>query len=349
MFFVRYRVAGRQRYVTIGRFGPLTVADARKAAVRLLGQVAEGRDPADERDDARHQLDVAAASKIFLEQHVSKLRPVTQAEYARLFTKTILPEFGRQKVAAVTHAQVAAWHAALGNTPRTANMNFSLLRKFFNWSMQQGLRAKGDNPCGGVRQFRENRRERYLTEEEFQRLGAVLADFEETRRIRPQAIAAIRLLIFTGCRLSEILTLQWQHVDLDRGRLLLPETKTGRKAIILNAPALAVLEAQTRIAGSPYVLVSPVDPMRPYVNLQKPWRLVCSVAGLDDVRLHDLRHSFASVAAQRGASLPMIGRLLGHTQVQTTARYAHLADATVELLNEQVGEQLARALGNRET
>jgi len=348
VFFVRYRIDGKQKQFTVGKFGPLTVEQARKQAAKILAQVALGQDPAGERSAAKAIPTVEEASADFLTQHVAKLRPITRREYARHFEKVINPVLGSHRVSKVTHAQVSAWHAALSDRPRTANLALAVFRKFFAWAAQQGHRAKGDNPCAEISQYPEVKRERYLHEVELQRLGVALADCEEGGTLTTQAIAAIRLLIFTGCRLSEILNLKWQHVDTARGRLLLSDSKTGSKAVILNAPALAVLEGQPRLANSPWVLPSPVDPAKPLHNLQKPWRTVRSLAGLDDVRLHDLRHSFASVAAQRGASLPMIGRLLGHTQVQTTARYAHLADATVELLNEQVGEHLAQALAARE-
>ena len=157
-------------------------------------------------------------------------------------------------------------------------------------------------------------------------------------------MAAIRLLVLTGARLSEILKLEWKSVDLERGLLLLPDSKTGTKAVHLNAPAVAVLASLPRVGGNPYVIVGERDD-RHFVNLGKVWRRIRKSAGLTDMRLHDLRHSYASVAAARGGSLPMIGKLLGHTQWQTTARYAHLAADPIRELNEKVGDALAEGLG----
>jgi integrase len=159
-------------------------------------------------------------------------------------------------------------------------------------------------------------------------------------------IAAIRFLIFTGARLSEILTLEWRHVDLERGLLALPDSKTGKKAIHLSPPALQALAELPHVEGNPFVIVGERKG-RHLVNLQKPSRRIRAAAGLPDVRIHDLRHSFASVAASRGGSLPLIGRLLGHTQAQTTARYAHLAADPVRQLNDSTGEALAAALAGK--
>jgi hypothetical protein len=158
----------------------------------------------------------------------------------------------------------------------------------------------------------------------------VLAESERTATEWPSVIAAVRLLILTGCRLSEILTLQWSYVDVEAACLRLPDSKTGAKVVHLNAPALAVLAGLEREDGSPWVICGG-KPGAHLINLEKPWRRIRAAAGIPDVRLHDLRHSFASVAVGLGEGLPMIGKLLGHTQVQTTARYAHLAADPVKV------------------
>ncbi len=174
-------------------------------------------------------------------------------------------------------------------------------------------------------------------------LGTVLREMENDGTISTHAAVAIRLLIFTGARLSEILTLEWSFVDFGRRKLFLPSSKTGQKTIALNAEAAEVLEAIPRIDGNPYVIVGKRNGEH-LVNLSKPWGFVRTKAGIADVRLHDLRHSFASAAINEGASLPMVGKLLGHTQPQTTARYAHLADQTITDLNDQVGSAIGNAL-----
>lgn len=167
---------------------------------------------------------------------------------------------------------------------------------------------------------------------------------EEQAGADPYVIAALRLLLFTGARMSEILTLQWEHVDFDRRCLALPTSKTGQKDVILNPGSLEVLGKLARVAGNPFVIVGKVEGKH-LVNLEKPWRRIRQLAGIRDVRIYDLRHSHASIAAGLGASLPIIGALLGHTQAQTTARYAHLSADPVRAVSAAVSSRLTAALG----
>ena len=220
------------------------------------------------------------------------------------------------------------------------------------------------NPARQIEQFKEDRRERFLTGQELERLGSAIRD-AETRgipwvvderkpkakhlpkaknrftKIGPLAAAAIRLLLFTGCRLREILHLKWGHVDLERGLLFLADSKTGRKTVILNAPALAVLAGIPRLGS--YV-VPGGDPEQPRADLKRPWEAVVRRAGLDGVRLHDLRHTYASFGAGGGLGLPIIGRLLGHIQASTTQRYAHLDADPLRRASESIGGRIAAAL-----
>ncbi len=213
----------------------------------------------------------------------------------------------------------------------------------FNLAELWGLRPDGSNPCLHVKRFREDKRERFLNAEEFSRLGRVLdeiaADGSETR----STVAAIRLLMLTGGRLSEIQKLRWEHVDLDAGELRLPDSKTGGRAVPLAPSAVKLLAALPRDPDSPWVIAGR-KPGAHLTDLQHPWRRIRARAGLDDVRIHDLRHSFASRALALGEGLPMIGKLLGHTQVQTTARYAHLARDTVKASAARIGDSIKRDL-----
>ena len=229
-----------------------------------------------------------------------------------------------------------------------ANRCLALLSKMFNLAELWGLRPDNSNPVRHVEKYPESRKERFLSAEEFDRLAKVLEKLEMGDRENPFVIAAIRLLIFTGARLSEVLTLRWEFVNLEHRALWLPDSKTGRKTIYLSSPALTVLERLPRISGNSYVIAGKRDGGY-LVNLQKPWGRIRKLARLEETRIHDLRHSFASIAAGSGMSLPVIGKLLGHTKSVTTERYSHLAADPLKAANEEVGQRLAALLGSRES
>jgi integrase len=344
-YVLKARVGGRQRWFTIGRHGsPWTPEKARAEAKRILGEVAAGKDPASERDRKKLEGTVDALAAAFLKEHVeAKRKPRTIQTYRDLLRLHALPRIGGRLVNHVQRADIARLHHSMKDTPVTANRVLAVLKTLFAWAEKHGYRAEGANPCRHVERYREHRRERFLSEAELARLAAVLAEAEKDGTESPYTLAAIRLLIFTGGRLREILNLRWEHVDLQRALLLLPDSKTGQKAIYLNAPALDVLAKLPRLAGNPHVIVGEREGAA-LVNLEKPWRRIRAKAGLDGVRLHDLRHSFASVAASGGMSLPMIGKLLGHTQAATTERYAHLAADPVRAANEAIGARLAAVM-----
>jgi integrase len=310
IYLVQYQLGGRKgrtRRVTIGRHGEVTPSYARGEAKRLLGEIAAGRDPAAERDKAKANKSVAVVLEQFMAEHVRpKLKPRTAREYERTARLYIVPPLGRRPIGELTRQDIAKLHHEFASTPYQANRTLALLSRFFNWAEGHGLRPDGSNPCRHVAKYREGRRERFLSQAELARLGDALREAESDKSATPWAIAAIRLLIFTGARLNEILTLRWEHVSEEHDCLMLPDSKTGRKAIHLNAPALALLQTVPRIEGNPYVICGE-KPGHHLVNLEKPWRRIRKVAKLEDVRLHDLRHSFASVAAsgttREGASL----------------------------------------------
>jgi integrase len=218
-----------------------------------------------------------------------------------------------------------------------------LLSKMFSMAEQWGWRPANSNPCHKVIRYKENKNERFLSSAEIARLGDVLNAIDHERREHPSATAAIRMLLLTGARLSEIIWLQWQHVDIERHLLHLPDSKTGKRPIYLNAAAIGILERQIRNPDTPFVFASDT-PGRPIQNIQNVWQRVRAQAGLTDVRLHDLRHSFASMAAARGASLPIIGRMLGHATPLTTQRYAHLVQDPVRDATEVVGADIANLM-----
>ena len=350
VYLVQYQLGGRKgrtRRVTIGRHGEITPTFARAEAKRLLGEIAAGHDPAAERDKAKADKSLGAVLEQFMAEHVtSKLKASTAREYERAARLYIMPHLGRRSIGELTRQDIARLHHDMRAKPYQANRTRALLSKFFNWAERHGLRPDGSNPCRHVDKYREGRRERFLSQAELARLGDALREAESDKSATPWAIAAIRMLTFTGARRNEILTLRWEHVSEEHNCLMLPDSKTGRKAIHLNPPALEVLQTIPRLEGNPYVICGE-KAGKHLVNIEKPWRRIRKVAKLDDVRLHDLRHSFASVAASGGQSLIVIGKMLGHSQPATTARYAHLADDPVKAASDAVGRHIAAAMDGR--
>ncbi|MSO76552.1 MAG: DUF4102 domain-containing protein, partial [Alphaproteobacteria bacterium] len=347
-YLVQYRLGGRggriRRY-NIGPHGaPLTAEEARWEAALVLTEVRAGRDPAGKRLADRKAPSVAELAERFMAEHTgAKSKARTKAEYGRLFDRLILPALGARRALDVARSDVAKLHHGLRETPYQANRTLAVLSKLFNWAERHGERPDGSNPARHVERFKEQGRERFLSPAELARLGATLAKVEAQGAASPSVVAAIRLLIFTGARLGEVLGLRWEHVDFEGGALRLPDSKTGKKVVHLNAPAREVLSALPRLEGNPWVIAGQREGC-PLVNLERPWRRIRQAAGLDDVRLHDLRHSFASVGAGAGLGLPIIGALLGHTQAQTTARYAHLADDPLKLASDIIAGRIADAM-----
>ena len=391
--YILFYRAGRgrrapMRKLTIGRHGsPWTAESARAEAKRLLGFVADGKDPAAARAADREAPTVAELAARFLAEHVeAKRKDRTAAEYRRLLDKLIVPALGRRKVADVTRADVARLHHGMQDVPYQANRVLAVLSKMFNLAEAWELRPDGSNPCRHLERFAEKGRERMLSPDELARLGEALAAHDAT----PYVPAAVKLLLFTGARLAEVLGLTWETVDFERGEARLPDSKTGAKTLHLPPPALAVLSALPRVEGNPHVICGQKEGA-PLVNLEKPWRGIrdrasvrlwreggdeaaaglvenlsralgreptareCREAarkakvklppGLDDVRLHDLRHAFASVGASAGMALPIIGKLLGHSQAATTQRYAHLARDPVKGAAASIAGRIEAAMG----
>jgi integrase len=344
-YVLKMRIGARQRWLTIGRHGsPWTPDQARDEALRLLGRKAAGKDPASERDHQKGVITVAELGSRFLIDYVPHhCKQTTAYEYKRAIELFINPALGRYRITDLQRADVAKFHHDLHDRPYQANRALGVLCKMLNVAEEWGLRLENSNPCRRIRKFREHKRERYLTNEELQRLGAALAAAGRIRSESDFVIAAIGLLLLTGARLTEILTLRWDHVDVENAVLRLPDSKTGAKPIYLNDAAIKLLRTIPRLAGNPFVIAGGKSGAR-LVNLQKPWRRIRAAASLDDVRIHDLRHSFASVAAGAGMSLPMIGKLLGHSQPATTARYAHLAPHPVRSAANEIGKVIDAAM-----
>jgi integrase len=330
-----------------------------------LGQVTHGRDPAGERITERGTPTIAELAERFLTEHVeAKRKAGTAAFYRHILIKIVTPELGTSKADKVTRTQIAKLHAKLRATPFQANRMLAVVGSMYAFAGRTGAVPEGSNPVRRIDKFKEHRRERFLTGADLERLGIAIREAETDgipwkideanpnarhlaeaknrfTKMGPFAAAAIRLLLFTGCRLREILHLKWEYVDLERGLLFLPDSKTGRKTIILNAPAVSVLAKLERVGS--YVIPGD-DAERPRADLKRPWEAVSTRAGLDGVRLHDLRHTYASFGAGGGVGLPIIGKLLGHTQSATTARYAHLDNDPLRRAAENIGGRIAAAL-----
>ena len=323
------------RRVTIGRHGEVSANEARGRAVVIIDRIKRGEDP--DPPPPAPTWTVADMAERYMEAHVAvNCRPKTKELYGRVVTAYILPELGELPIEAVDRVHVSALHYALRDKPYQANHAVDVLSKMFSLAEAWGLAPPRRNPCRSVRRYKERRRERFLTPEEYRRLGGVLDDAEEDGSVWPSAIAALRLLMLTGCRKNEIVTLRWDDVDRTAGELRLRDSKTGARRVPLTPAVEAVLAGIPRIAGNPWVIVGQ-KPGAHLASLDSIWIRLRARAGLGNVRIHDVRHSYASRALALGEGLPMIGKLLGHVKVTTTARYAHLARDTEKASAVKVG------------
>ena len=272
-----------------------------------------------------------------------RCKPRSVALYRLAVEKHILPEFGKRSALGVGQAQVAELHYKLRKTPYMANRVVDVLSRIFNLAEDWGAVPEGSNPCRFQVKYKQRSRERFLTEEEFRRLGRVLSEAETCRGVSVHAVAAIRLLMLTGCRRNEILTLRWEDMDPAANELHLRDSKTGARTVSLSPEAVKMLAEVPRVADNPFVILGRIKGTH-LRNINDPWKIIRERAGLEDVRLHDLRHSFASRALALGESLPMIGKLLGHSRIETTARYAHLARDAVHESAARIADSIAADL-----
>ena len=348
-YVVQTRIAGKLCWFTIGPHGPLNPDQARARALEILACAKKGIDPRDANARREAEPSMADLGRRFLEEYVPvHCKPSTREEYRRSVRLFVDPVIGELRVPEVQRKDIAALHHGLRDKPYQANRTLGVLSKMFSLAEVWGWRPDGTNPCRHVKRYKEHKRERFLSPEETERLGQVLREAEEEM---PSAVAAFRLLLLTGCRMSEIRDLRWDYVKDDC--IELPDAKTGGRVVPLGPEARAVLSAIPRDEDNPWVIAGRL-PGSHLTDLQRPWRRIRKQAGLEGVRIHDLRHSFASRALALGESLTMIGKLLGHTQVQTTARYAHLARDSIQTAAARItgsiggnllgGDEMKRAL-----
>ncbi len=391
VYVAQYRQNGRSRRIAIGEHGRLTPDQARSRAKEILGAVEGGADPIGQRRAARAVRTFREVADEFMRVHVgNKRKPATANQYSRLLASHINPAIGARRINDIRRRDVSQLHAKLADLPYAANRCMSVISAVWNWAAKRDEVAFADNPARGIERNPENRKERYLTTDELSRLGDALRTAEtvglpwdvdenslkakhvpkenRVRKIDPYAVAAIRLLTLTGARFREILTARWDYVDIERGLINLPDSKTGRKTLYLSAAALSVLNGIPRQTANPYIIAGQptrtrrtaknsgaANPEmkaarqtgRPRADLKNPWAAISKAAGLTGVRIHDLRHSFASIGAGASLGLPVIGKLLGHSNTVTTQRYAHLDADPLKRAAETIGGQIAAAMEGR--
>lgn len=383
-FIAMYRAGGRNsavRKVTIGTYGKVTVEQAREEAARVLAKAELGEDVALQRARIRAEITISQLCDEYMRDGVDHKKASTVASDRSRIGSHIRPLLGSKRIGAVTRSVIAQFlrDIAQGKTRRdvktrkrgrsivrggkgTATRTVRLLGGIFTYAVRRDYLR--ENPCRGVLLFKDGKGERFLTEAEFSRLGDTLhlaeseglpwrfnsGRNEKHRPVLPQnqreviprqVTAAIRLLMLTGCRLREILHLRWQDVDLDRGILNLTDSKTGQKKILVSRPVLEILVQLDRCGE---FVISGRDPKKPRADLNRPWKRITSHAQLNGVRLHDLRHSYASVGAASGTGLVALGKLLGHASTTTTQRYAHLADDPLRRASDQIAALISTAL-----
>jgi integrase len=353
LFVARARVAGKPVRVTVGRHPGMSVAEARREARNALDAMRAGKNPAAEK---KARVKAAAAKATTVEQFADrwlaeyvrpKLKALTIRDYDTIVEKTIKPRFGLRPIGDIEKADMTALHADMAKTPRRANYVLAVMRSMFTYAEEMGLRPANSNPAKKIKLYRENAKERYLDEKEIARAADAIAKCEEDAKIGPYAAAGLRLALLTGMRSGEVSAVEWRHINFARRWIRLPDSKTGAKTIHLSPAAMEVIRGVPKTNNR--FLIIGAEPDTSYARLGNAWIKVRRVAGLEDVRLHDLRHTFASIAAANGMSLPMIGRLLGHKVAATTQRYAHLAQDVATEANDVIGAAIGKAMTKEAT
>jgi integrase len=386
-YFVWYRAgegrAAPRREYTVARHGEMTPDEARDEAAKVLGRVRLGQDPQATRHRARDEMDIAALCDLYLKDGVATKKPATIITDKARIRAHIKPLIGKRPLSAITTAEVAKFmrDVAAGRSAAevkptrkalrakgikgktlaaaetrkrtdpaarggkgTASRTIGLLGAIFAFAVREGLRS--DNPVRGVERYRDNQSQRFLSGAELARLTAALSAAEATGANK-HGLNVIRILTLTGARKSEIEGLRWSEVDFDHNCLRLADSKTGARVVPLGAAALAALEALPRSKTSAFVFPAERDNKRHYVGTPKVWEKVRAAADLADVRIHDLRHTFASFGAAGGLSLPLIAAILGHRDVKTTQQYAHLADSPVKAAADRTAAAIEGAMSGR--
>ena len=341
----RSKSTGTERRPGIGTHGAITTEQARDIARRWLFNIANGEDPSLDRKELSKAPTVEDLCRRFMSEHSQHHnKPRTRYNYQRLIDRFILPAIGRRKVREIRREHVQQLHAQASGTPYQANRLLGLVSVLMRKAELWGYRPDNTNPRLHIEKNKEHKRQTTLTAHQLVNLGAILNSEEDISKELPSVPHAIWLLLLTGCRMSEILTLKWEYIDFDHACIRFPDSKTGAKIIPINSSAMRLLNRISRTDKNPYVV--PGKKLGHHlVNLEKPWRRIRKKAGLSAIRLHDLRHTFGSMLAAQGHQMPMIAKLLGHSQLQTTARYIHLAPDPVKDATNKIGTTMDQLIG----
>jgi integrase len=346
-FVLNYRASGRERRITIGSFPDWSVKAAREEAKALKRRIDRGEDPMGDRHAERAAPTVEDLADRFEAEHLAKRRAATQTDYRSILRLYIRPELGKTKVAEIRHTDIERLHHRIARTaPYRANRTVAVLGKMFALAVKWEMRA--DNPARGIERAPEEKRERFLSPAEVVRLADTLTAHPEKTPAN-----AIRLMLLTGARKSEVLGATWEMFDLEAGSWTKPSAHTKQKKehrVPLSAPARALLQQMRAEAEEEMRKARKLDPKpqlcphvfpgidgKPLGDVKKSWAAICRKAEITGARIHDLRHTYASILASAGMSLPLIGALLGHTQAATTHRYSHLIDDALRAATERVG------------
>jgi integrase len=363
-FLFFYRVNGRQVCATLGRFGVITLDEARKMAKNYGGEATKGENPARRIITARNADTFKALAQRFLDTHGPEhLKPETLTTYRSIVTRLMLPKFGTMKVNDLDAPFVSKWHERLSGTPRQANQALAILSSMLTHAERWGMRKAGlGNPCKSIPRYEETVRDRALEDHEiYQTLAAMNQMAEEwiqcapnKRSEKPKAHPGVldlfRLLLLTGARIDELRMLTWNEVLLDanppilkmaRGKEIKRKRRGDTKEIALSQAAVEILQSQIRMLGVDYVFYNPATG-KPWVGTRKIFMRVLELAGIEDLKPHDLRHSFGTVAGRLGISGPQIQAALNHAHPQTTARYVNLKAKTKADVAEQVAAIVTR-------
>lgn len=341
VYLLYYRTKdGRERRPVIGIHGQISTDHARSIAKDWLFEVNKGRDPSLDKQFIRTSPTLSELVDRYLTEYAVLHKKSYSIDIDKVHLKNdMLPKLGNITILSLTIQDILEFHLSLKHKFISANRCIALVSKILNLAEKWGLRPDAGSLCQHINKYPENKRDRFLSMEEIEKLFEALKEAEANKTEPPSSINAIKLLLLTGCRLSEILTLKWQYIDITNHRINFPDSKTGKKTTYISPFVIEILNTIEVKENNPYVIYGTVEGSH-LINLQKPWRRIRQKAGLDEVRIHDLRHSFASIGAASGLSLPIIGALLGHTQTQTTARYTHLVGNSLREAADTIGKKI---------